>query len=263
MKSLLVKLLAVALTSLAAVSAPSPAFARDCHGKLEPISAIVSRVIDGDTIELATGQRVRIVGMDTREMDASDPQDKHWAQQAKIALEAIVDNESNVTLLLEKERKDRYDRLLAHVRFDNGIDASGELIARGLAIAVAVGKNTACAMDNMILEALARSSSLGLWSTKGAWWSDSHKPLTKARGFHVVRTSVNRRLGQGRKSALELSNGVKVTLGRHWPLNKTQTDALLENLEQQRIEVRGWIGGRNNALTLSLHHPANLALIGR
>ncbi len=254
---------AALITGVAAMALWSSAIARNCHIGLESTAAKISRVIDGDTIELANGQRVRIIGMDTRELTASDPQDKLWGQRARQVVQDMLAGDNNVTVYTEKERQDRYGRLLGHIRTGTGQDVSGELIARGLAIAVAVGANTGCATDNIDLEKSARLAGSGLWKNKGPWWSQTgHRPAD-GRGFHVMQSTVDKQTGQGRKTKLDLANGIKISLGRQWPLDDTHTDALLGNLKNSTLEVRGWIGGRKTAPTLTLHHPANVQRVER
>lgn len=240
----------------------TPASARECQHDLAKTSAVVSYAVDGDTIVLTTNQRVRIIGLDTLEMDAKDPEDRHWAIQATNALDKLVTGKS-VTLLSGQDRKDRYDRLLAHVKLPDGQDVAKQLIQQGLGIAVGVGRNTACAESNRTLENIARSQQRGIWKNKGRWWSNGESRLTAKRGFHVIRSTVSERFDAGQKTRLQLANGLYVKLGRHWPLDAVQTNALFAETDKQIVEVRGWIGGRLPTPELSLHHPANIQIVAQ
>lgn len=251
-----------ALAIAACFFASAPAAARDCYQDLPESSAVVSKVVDGDTIVLSNQQRVRIIGLNTLELNAKDPQDRQWAVRATDVLDALLVNK-RVSLRTGRDRKDRYGRLLAHVSLLDGQDAAQALIEQGLAIAVGVGRNTVCADNNLASEHQARSRQSGIWKNKGSWWKPADAPLQANRGFYVIRSAIDNRLGAGKKTKLRLSNGLIVKLGRQWPLNAEQTDTLLAKSDNQLVEVRGWIGGQLSTPELSLHHPANLRIVSQ
>ncbi len=88
---------------------------------------LVVEVIDGDTIDLGNGERVRLVGIDTPERGECG------YEKAADALSALVLGRQ-VELVRSDEDRDRYDRLLRYVDVD-GVDAGLELVRRGLAVA--------------------------------------------------------------------------------------------------------------------------------
>lgn len=93
---------------------------------------LVIKVIDGDTIELENGERVRLIGIDTPEMYESDKlfrdvrrtgQDIRTIQ--KMGREAYEFTKQlcegkKVRLELDLEKKDKYGRLLAYAYIDLG-----------------------------------------------------------------------------------------------------------------------------------------------
>lgn len=109
---------------------------------------VLVRAIDGDTLELDGGERVRIIGIDTPEtwrrrgggwerIDDADP-------RGVAAWEYVAGLEGRrVTLAYEEQRTDRYGRTLAHVRvWPDGPDIACELIRRRLADVTAWPPNT-------------------------------------------------------------------------------------------------------------------------
>ena len=88
---------------------------------------LVSRVIDGDTIELGNGQTVRLVGIDTPERGECG------FDQATTNLVNLVEGK-NVRLTRSDENTDRYGRLLRYVDIGD-MDAGLRLIKNGHAIA--------------------------------------------------------------------------------------------------------------------------------
>jgi micrococcal nuclease len=131
-----------------------------------PAEAIVrvSRVIDGDTIEVQLGGRtedVRLIGVDTPEtvkpgtpVQCFGPRASHFT---KRRLEG-----RRVRLIFGVERRDVYDRLLAYLylgdRFFNST-----LIGRGLARSLTIPPNDRFAAHFRRLELAAARAGRGLW----------------------------------------------------------------------------------------------------
>jgi micrococcal nuclease len=68
----------------------------------------VTKVIDGDTIEIETGERVRLLGIDTPELNA------RWGTDARKQTYQLVYGK-DVRLELDHEKRDKYNRILAYV----------------------------------------------------------------------------------------------------------------------------------------------------
>ncbi|MDP2727493.1 MAG: thermonuclease family protein, partial [Dehalococcoidia bacterium] len=93
--------------------------------------ARVARVIDGDTIELEGGQRVRYIGVNTPEMNDSRPTVRAWAQRGKEKNQELVEGKK-VTIERDVSETDRYGRLLRYVYVD-GVMVNAELVRLGYA----------------------------------------------------------------------------------------------------------------------------------
>lgn len=90
----------------------------------EPI-LLVSRVIDGDTIELADGTKIRYIGIDTPEKDTP-----LW-QEATEANRVLVEGKL-IRLEYDTNKQDKYGRALAYV-YVNDTFINCELLRSGLA----------------------------------------------------------------------------------------------------------------------------------
>lgn len=91
------------------------------------------RVIDGDTIRLSNGERVRLLNIDTPEM----PPRSQCESERLLALEATARLKSlmrggDVVLYPGPADRDRYGRLLRRAEI-NGVDLGEQLIREGLA----------------------------------------------------------------------------------------------------------------------------------
>lgn len=126
------------------------------------ISATVTRVVDGDTIKIDTGETVRYIGMDAPEtVDPKKP-------KQCFGLEASLKNSELVlgkTVSLERDvsKTDRYGRLLAYVWI--GESMVNELLVRdGYAVAKVYPPDIRRQSDLQNAELFARSEKKGLWS---------------------------------------------------------------------------------------------------
>jgi endonuclease YncB( thermonuclease family) len=75
----------------------------------------VKRVIDGDTIELANGSRVRLLQIDTPESTTSK---ECWGPEASNHLKQVLPPGTIISLEVDAklDKKDKYGRLLRYVR---------------------------------------------------------------------------------------------------------------------------------------------------
>ena len=220
----------------------------------------VARVTDGDTVVLDDERRVRLIGFNTLELKTPDEQDKAMALLAREALQDFL-HDSQAQIIIGKDEHDRHGRLLAHLIRSDGQGAAQTLIASGLALAVAVGRNTRCADTLHLLELQAREAGLGVWQSPGSWYLARSTLTGQERGFHVVVARVRALDGRGRKTTLILDNGLRVRLGSRWPERGDFAPSELGKLVGQEIQVRGWLGTFAGRQSLTLHHPANLELI--
>lgn len=111
----------------AILSAVSTALLAGCWPACGPANGVVAHVIDGDTVELDNGTRVRLLSIDAPEADAC------WGAQSAAGAVSLLQGRK-VALRYATECFDDYGRVLAHVIID-GKDASLLLASGGLACA--------------------------------------------------------------------------------------------------------------------------------
>lgn len=127
-------------------------------------AAHVKRVVDGDTILLTSGERVRLIGVDTPESVKPGTPVQCYARRASAFTHALLDGVA-VRLVYGAERRDRYGRLLAYVyRARDGLFVNAELVRRGYARTLAIAPNTGHAAEFTALASDARRAGKGLWS---------------------------------------------------------------------------------------------------
>jgi micrococcal nuclease len=125
-----------------------------------PRDAVVRRVIDGDTVELASGERVRYLLVDTPESTGGTVE--CFGPEARDENRALVEGR-RVSLRYDAECRDRYERLLAYVTVD-GLDVNALLVEEGYACTLVIPPNGGeRAAEFRALQQSARGAALGLW----------------------------------------------------------------------------------------------------
>jgi len=117
--------------------------------------ALVIRVIDGDTIELQDGSRVRYLGIDTPE--TGEPYYSEATARNKELVEGKI-----VYLQKGKRDRDEYNRLLRYVYID-GVFVNAELVAQGFATAYIFDTDEWYSQTLVRLEQYAKLKKRGLW----------------------------------------------------------------------------------------------------
>lgn len=125
----------------------------------------VQRIVDGDTIKLDNGERVRYIGVDTPELARGGRSAEPFAREAVECNRALLGN-GPVKLEFDAERHDRYGRTLAYVYAgpDHGVMVNRELVRRGCAETMSIAPNTRHAHEFRALEQDARAARRGLWA---------------------------------------------------------------------------------------------------
>lgn len=173
--------LALALVTLAACSSHQvvlvhqapPTFSQEPAGYE---TATVSRVIDGDTIEVAVTAtadgpgaggldpgtyKVRLIGIDTPESVKPGTPVECYAKEASAATHALLAG-LEVRLVKDVENTDRYERLLRYVYIEDEM-ANARLVANGYALAYTYPPNIRWSELFVQLQREARADDRGLW----------------------------------------------------------------------------------------------------
>lgn len=126
-----------------------------------PSDGVVERVIDGDTIVLASGEHVRYLLVDAPET-TNGHHDCFGANATQLNSDLVLGK--SITLAYDVECTDRYGRLLAYVAV-GGVDVNALLVQRGYACVLHVPPDgDARAADFKRYQADAKANLRGLWS---------------------------------------------------------------------------------------------------
>jgi micrococcal nuclease len=252
----------LALIALLIASVPSEAVELPTGLKPGGTGRVVE-VVDGDTIRLADGREVRLVGIQAPKLPLGRPNFPTWpmAPEAKAALEELILRQE-VVLGFGGRDHDRYGRLLAHLfRESDGLWVQGEMLARGLARVYTFADNRALAGDLLAREREARQARRGIWAL------DHYAILTPETANRALDQYA---LIEGRVvRAGEAHGAAYLNFGPDWKTDFTavirapglrvfaEEEIDVAAYQGRRIRVRGWVESWNGPM-IEITHPEQI-----
>lgn len=133
--------------------------------------AVVSYVIDGDTVTLDFGsdvgeERARLIGIDTPESVSESVPDQCFGKEASEATRGLLPPGTEVWVLRDEEARDRYGRLLVYLyRVEDDLFVNRWLVENGFADVLIFEPNTTVEREFTALASKARADKTGLWGS--------------------------------------------------------------------------------------------------
>jgi endonuclease YncB( thermonuclease family) len=229
----------------------------------------VIEVIDGDTLVLATGKQVRLVGIQAPKLPLGRRGFTAWplAPEAKVALEVLTLGREVGLAEGDGATRDRHDRRLAHLVTREGLWIQGRLLEMGLARVYSFSDNRAGVAQMLSIERAARASGRGIWSHPfyGLRKANDHDALWPLiDSFQIIA---------GRVAAVhEAKSATYINFGEDWrsdfSLRIASADRRafrdagidLTALAGKLVRVRGWLSAYNGP-SLKVDHPEQLEIL--
>jgi micrococcal nuclease len=126
--------------------------------------AVVRKVIDGDTVQLESGEMVRYIGIDAPELYTKESGSEFFAKEAARYNKKLVFLKK-VRLEFDAEKKDSHGRLLAYV-FVKNMFINAELVKLGYARVLIKPPNTKYKDALLAHQEKAMEEERGLWQEK-------------------------------------------------------------------------------------------------
>lgn len=214
-------------TEVALAFCPTP-------GKLPSVK--VQRVVDGDTLRLADGRNVRLIGLNSPEMGRQGGSAEPFAEAARQRLQALVAaNGEHVSLQTGQQAKDHYGRTLAHAYDRHGRNLEAQLLAEGLGYQVAVAPNLALVACQQAAERNAREARSGLWQRSPV----KAPQQLRSGGFALIQGRVAQVERNRGGVWLEMDGGLVLQVA---PRALARFDLRqLQGLAGRNVEARGWV----------------------
>lgn len=241
----------------------APLSANNCSVKQFHETAQVAHVYDGDTVKLVDGRKIRLIGINTPERGRDNQQDDPFYLEAKIQLKEIIrKNNNQIKIAYGKDKYDRYKRLLAHIFTSDDKNITATLIKKGMGFTIAVPPNIHLLNCYQDAEADAQKNKRGIWNHQFSRAINTTSLNKSARGFHLVKGTVDR-IGESRSSFwlnLNSKSGVNFAL-RILKKDISYFNQLHpKNLIKHQLTARGWIYEVKGEQRMTVHHPASLQI---
>jgi endonuclease YncB( thermonuclease family) len=219
----------------------------------------VAYVYDGDTVRLASGEKIRLVGINSPELDHEHGQHQPQARAARRYLQQLLALADDQVLIdYAPESRDRYQRRLAHLYLPDGRNINEMLVAEGLAFRIAIPPNLQHQACYQQAEDKARKAGKGVWANTRYWILDSHKVGKQHRGFRLVQGRITG-IEETRKSIWLLMEGERIRI-RIARSDRSQIQLDIDKLVGQRVLARGWLHPNNYGMQLRLKHANDVML---
>jgi len=258
------------LFPLAAQAAPACKFSR---GE----SVEVADAIDGESLRLADGREVRLIGIHAPLPAFSKAPSDPFAHEARLTLSQWASGQRVTLHFKGGPRVDRYKRVLAHVLREDGAWLQARMLEAGLVRVETMRDARACASELVVLENAARAAKRGLW----------------ASSFYAVRQASDLQSLERLEGSYQIIEGritdiasrqkrIYLNFGDDWRTDFTVTvqpadarlflkgDASLPAPDRlqafrqawmgKRVRMRGWLG-KYNGPEMQMTHPEQMELI--
>ncbi|MGR9054127.1 MAG: thermonuclease family protein, partial [Gammaproteobacteria bacterium] len=217
----------------------------------------VKSVYDGDTVQLADGRKIRLLGINTPEIESRYKTGEPGGLEAKRWLHDALQNEA-VRLITDVETRDKYGRTLAHLFTRANRHLNLELVEAGLASVTIHPPNLLYA--DRLTTAQINAEAAG----KGLWGLPEYAPLPVERltagNYKGWRRIVGHCTGvrETRKNVYlkftdRFEAGIAKTLLPLFPPPQSYSN--------QTLELRGWLHRSKDRFSMSILHPSAIKII--
>ncbi len=213
----------------------------------------VRHVIDGDTLVLKNGEKVRLIGINTPEVESHYTRAEAGGEAARDWLRKKL-GQAEIWLEYDAEQRDKYDRRLAHVFLPSGEYLNASLLEQGLAMLTLTPPNLRYSKTLIAAQQQAETAATGIWQRP----EFQPKPLKDLslgndyRGWQRWQVTP-RRIGESRKY-------INLIVSEHFVIKiaKSLQDRFppLSQYLDQRLEVRGWLRRQGNQHFMIVQHPS-------
>jgi endonuclease YncB( thermonuclease family) len=212
----------------------------------------VKKVYDGDTVLLSNNKKIRLLGINTPEVEGRHKSAQVGGEEAKQWLLIKLKNHK-VRLETDIEKQDKYGRFLAHIFTEDKQHINLQLVRKGLASVNIHPPNLK--FSNALLQAQqqAEIDSIGIWSYS------EYLPKQVIKIKHSSYKGWQRIIGR--------IESIRHTR-KYSYLNLSETFALkieqkslplfpdLSSYVGKQVEVRGWINKNKNHYSMFIRHPS-------
>ncbi|MDD1627205.1 MAG: thermonuclease family protein [Methylococcaceae bacterium] len=211
----------------------------------------VKTVYDGDTVVLEDGRKIRLLGINTPEVQHKDKMAEAGGEDAKAWLVNKLQH-ARVRLEFDFEKTDKYGRTLAHLFTEKKEHINLSLVNAGLATTSIYPPNLLYVNELLASENKAEQDKLGIWQRPeyaaipvGNLTEAGHPGWSRLVGKVVTIRNTPKSI------YLVFSSLFEARIERKWQSLFPDVNDYLG----KTVEVRGWLSSNRKHLSLLIRHP--------
>jgi endonuclease YncB( thermonuclease family) len=217
----------------------------------------VKTVYDGDTVVLENGRKIRLLSINTPEVQHKDKMADAGGEDAKTWLNNKLQH-TRIRLEFDFEKTDKYGRTLAHLFSEKKEHINLSLVKAGLATISIYPPNLLYVNELLAAENKAEQDKLGIWQ-RPEYAAITVNNLTEAghQGWTRLIGKVVTIRNTPKSIYLVFSSRLEARIERKWQSLFPDVNEYLG----KNVEVRGWLNKSRNHFSLLVRHPTAIRLI--
>jgi micrococcal nuclease len=213
---------------------------------------IVKKVFDGDTLELEDGRKIRLLGINTPEVQHREKLADAGGEEARIWLQNKLQHKK-VRLEFDFEKTDKYGRTLAHLFNENKEHINLSLVRKGLASISIYPPNLLYVNELLAAENKAEQELSGIWQRpEYAVVPVAGIAERRHTGWSRVTGKVDTIRNTPKSVYLVFSSQFEARIERKWLSLFPDVNCYLG----KTIELRGWINKHKDQYSIFIRHPS-------
>ncbi len=226
------------------------------------LSGKVAVVIDGDTLWLEHGEKIRLIGIQAPEIFHDGRPPEAYAEAAREVLQLLAMGQQ-AEVQLNTPPTDRYGRFLGDV-YVGGQSLSLKLLESGAARIYLFADNHLPTAPLFAAEATARAANIGLWRLPEYALRNPENAKDYLGTYQLVRGKIVNVAKVGKWIYVNFGQDYRtdftamIPVKREKAFNKAGLNLL--RLGGKTVELRGWLESLNGA-AMRLEHPAQLQVL--
>ena len=212
----------------------------------------VKTVYDGDTVELGDGRKIRLLGINTPEIQHKDKMAEAGGDDAKAWLINKLQH-AKVRLEFDVEKTDKYGRTLAYLFSENKEHINLSLVKAGLATISIYPPNLRYVNELIAAENEAEQDKSGIWQRPeyaaipvGSLTEAGHQGWTRLVGKVVSIRNTSKSV------YLVFSSQFEARIERQW----LSLFPDVNDYVGKTVEVRGWLSKNRKQFSVLIRHPS-------
>ncbi|MEI2768729.1 MAG: thermonuclease family protein [Nitrosomonas sp.] len=223
------------------------------HNQPSRLLRYVRKVYDGDTIILEDGKHIRLLGVNTPEIESRQRAEEPGGVAAKKWLQAQL-QDKKVYLEYDEVKFDKYKRQLAHVFLSNGKHLNLALLENGLGTVSIIPPNVRYSDKLTQAQQHAEKMQLGIWAMPEYQLKPIAQIANHAKGWQRFSATFHTIKKNRKYTRLLINDKIDIRISNQ---NLKAFPPLSKYLGKP-LEIRGWVSRNNDHYTMLIQHPSSL-----